>query len=747
MYCPKCGQVFEERSRRFCPTDGARLVSEETKQRSGQPGVFANLIPRMDAVSDIAAASSESPFFEPEGEIDILELTNSEVEDALVFDLVDEPQAEELQAETAVQAEELFTSKEGPRGRLVQPSEIPPGHADLGGVDRPGGFAPAFDEENAADFVGRRIKGRFAATEYVGDNGSGHLFLGEDKLHDDRPVVIQIFHEDDDEIMRSILAEEIVSLAHLSHPNIARVIDSGEFVDHRRYVIAEHYDELSVADILSIHGKLPAERVAVIVKQVAYGLTDAHNEGLLHRDIEPGNIAVERGEGISDKVVLVGMGLSKGDPDEYSAYYRAPEVLEGRIATVASDIYSLGVTAFEMLTGDLPFKADTTKELINRQKNTRPQLPAEIASQVSPLVESVLIRAMSPNPASRFQMAREFGDALHHALVDCAPEMPKVRRDILAEMDPVRPSAAEPPPAASAVIEKKEVVLKPLAKTPPVVDDPAWTRRSPEPPSEGSHIAKLIAAIGIPVLLIVLGVGWYFLVKTPVDPSLNSISVDPGTGEFETRVPNTNSDIEVPPLPRSIPQPPNTSFYQNTKQNLKGDLLLNFVGFTIYYPKDWKVNGPQVRENVNSRGKFLDISRENADGMLKEQMLVSYYPSRGTYKDDADKFPQLVKEANETLKKLLPGYEPISEGETRVNGKWKAYELKFRAGGRSSSGDNIMVWGRRIFIPAARPGVRAGFEITLLATSFSDEVQSVDDVGTKGELAKILYTFEPSQNF
>jgi serine/threonine protein kinase len=723
------------------------LVSDETKQQPGHQGVFANLIPRMEAVSDIAASSSGSPFVEAAGDLDILELTNDEIEDAIVFDLNDESEAEEPQPDSAFQAEEFFAPKETGQARLVKPSEIPPGHAELGGMDRPGGFAPVFDEDNAAGFVGRRIKGRFAATEYVGDNGSGHLFLGEDKLHDDRRVVIQIFHDDNDEIMRSILAEEIVSLSHFSHPNIARVIDSGEFVDHRRYVIAEHHDELSVADILSIHGRLPAERVAGIIKQVAYGLSDAHNEGLLHRDIEPGNIAIERSEGNSDRVVLVGMGLSKGDPDEYTAYYRAPEVLEGRIATVASDIYSLGVTAFEMLTGDLPFKADTTKDLINRQRNTRPQLPAEISSQVSPLAESVLIRAMSPNPASRFQMAREFGDALHHALVDCAPEVPKVRRDILAELDPQRPSDAEPPQATAAISEKKEIVLKPLAKSTTSTDDPAWVRRSPEPPSEGSHIAKLVAAIGIPLLLILLGVGWYFLVKTPVDPSLNSIPVDPGTGEFDARVPNTNSDIEVPPLPRSIPQPPNTSFYQNTKQNLKGDLLLNFVGFTVYYPKDWKVNGPQVRENVNSRGKFLDISRENADGMLKEQMLISYYPSRGTYKDDADKFPQLVKEANETLKKLLPGYEPISEGETRVNGEWKAYELKFRAGGRSSSGDNMMVWGRRIFIPAARPGVRAGFEITLLATSFSDEVKSVDDVGTKGELAKILYTFEPSQNF
>ena len=107
----------------------------------------------------------------------------------------------------------------------------------------------------------------------------------------------------------------------------------------------------------------------------------------------------------------------------------------------------------------------------------------------------------------------------------------------------------------------------------------------------------------------------------------------------------------------------------------------------------------------------------------------------------------MVKETNDTLKKLLPGYQMVSEGEIKVNGDWRAYEVKFQAGGASPSGEKLVVWGRRIYIPAARPGVRNGFEITMLATSFADEVRSVDDVGVRGELASILYSFEPSQNF
>ena len=88
----------------------------------------------------------------------------------------------------------------------------------------------------------------------------------------------------------------------------------------------------------------------------------------------------------------------------------------------------------------------------------------------------------------------------------------------------------------------------------------------------------------------------------------------------------------------------------------------------MYYPKDWKVNGPQESSTASGRGKFIDISRLTPEGRLKEQMLVSYYPSKGTFKDDAVAFPQMVKETNETLKKLLPGYQVVSEGEIKDNG-------------------------------------------------------------------------------
>ncbi len=164
----------------------------------------------------------------------------------------------------------------------------------------------------------------------------------------------------------------------------------------------------------------------------------------------------------------------------------------------------------------------------------------------------------------------------------------------------------------------------------------------------------------------------------------------------------------------------------------------NFLGFSLYYPKDWKQN--------DAKGKFLDISKDASSGTPIEQMLVSYYDSKGTFKADTESFPALVKETNKTLKEIVPNYEVVSEGEKTINNGWRAYEVKFKGSGKAN-GENITLWGRRLFIPTARPGMKNGYVITMLATSLSPDVKNVDDVGVKGELSAILESFEPNQNF
>ncbi len=722
MYCPKCKESFEEGSRRFCPTDGTRLVSEAAAAGSRSGGIFSNLIPKIDAGRETDEVISGIPQFvitEPEAAAEPPQEPEDIAGDYFEFEDIEPDTVPGLSAETPAIVEPVEVK---PTTRKIKPYEIPAGHVELeqGGrhID-----SVDFSADDPESFVGRTVKGRYYVTELLGGDENSFAYLAYDKIFRDKMVLVRILpHEAADALEASIIDDELVALSHISHPNVARLIDSGHFTDKTRFLISEYVDALSVNDILSIHGAVGGLRAARIIRQVAYALNEVHQEGIIHRDLRPENIIIARAEDDNEQAILVNFGASNGEANERNRGYKAPEVFDGRYSTISGDNFSLAVVAFEMVTGVMPFEGTTSNAMVRSQYAGPRRLPSQIRRDLRSSVDRVFEKALAFNVADRYVKARDFGDALFNALAET-------------------PVAAEKKAAAGVKVVKSEIVVPPA-------DEPAWKNRSPEPPQIENAWSRAIAAAGILSLLALLAFGWFYLAKHPVAgdvPAQTELNaVQPNS---ENPAPRVVIETEMPPLPRSIPQPPNTNFYQNSKQNLKGDLIRNFVGFTMYYPKDWKVNGPQESTAVNTRGKFLDISRLTPEGRLKEQMLVSYYPSKGTFREDTDKFPQMVKEANETLKKILPGYKVVSEGEIKVNGDWRAYEVKFQGSGTSDSGEKIDVWGRRLFIPAARPGVRSGFEITMLATSAAEEVRSVNDVGVKGELAPILYSFEPSQNF
>ena len=756
MYCPKCKQTFEEGSRRFCPTDGARLISDSVRGQAAT-GIFANLLPKIETDDKFDEILPGVPHFiisEPEPELgqtplpadadddfffeldDLDDLKAADTEDEMDIDTLRD--IEPMQAKPFEILEPIDVAPR-PIARKINPYEIPAGHVNLD-EDRAVPFSLDFDEEDPESFVGRIVKGRYKVTEFLGGDESGIAFLAEDKIVEDRKVLVRILLEDPaDEIIGSILAEERVSLSHFSHPNIARLIDSGTFTNGKEFLVSEFVDALPIADILNIHGQFSEQRTARVIKQIAGALSEAHQEGILHRDLRPENLILDTADGENEQTMLVNFGASNGEPTPQNLPYKSPEILEGRTATIASDVFSLAVVAYEMLTGRLPFSGSTAKVLLRSQNSGYAVLPSEIRNELSPAVDDVLRKAMSYSSADRYTKARDFGEALFTALTEVS-----------------EPAVSETPAAQSVKVAAKSVAAVPITTTiaaaaaaaePPkpaparVTAEPAWKNRSPEPPTEESSRTKIFAVAGIVTLLVLLGLGWYYLVNRP-----ERIDV-PQQADHVNDTATIVSNTEMPPLARTIQQPPNTNFYQNSKSNLRGDLLRNFVGFTMFYPKEWKMNGPQPSTSATARGKFIDIAHLAPDGRMQEQMLVGYYPSKGTFMMDADTFPQLVNETNETLKKILPGYQMVSSGEIKLNGDWRAYEIKFQAGGTSASGEKLIVWGRRLFIPAARPAVRNGFEITMLATSLGEEIRSVDDVGVKGQLAQVLYSFEPSQNF
>ena len=647
MYCPKCNDTFEEGSRRFCPTDGARLISDEIEFHSGRDngGIFSNLLPKITHDPARDELRREVPkFVVNEPDLDLFANDTPQRQSSSPFFEIADLQPDVEPAHN-FSMPESFPEPAEPEpknlGRKINPFDIPAGHVELDDTERVANFFNEFDADDPEGFVGRVVKGRYRVTEFLGGDGSGLAYLADDKIVKDKLVLVRVLLEDgSDEIMNSILAEERVSLSHFSHPNIARLIDSGEFTDGTQFLVTEYADALSVSDILGIHGQFDALRAGRVIRQASYALNEAHQEGIIHRDIRPENLIIAP-DGETEQTKIINFGASNGDPNPHNAAYKAPEVLGGRVPTVSSDIFSLAVVAYEMLTGNMPFDAATGKEIVRMQQGGLAELPGKVRPELPHAVDDVLAKALAFNAGDRYPKARDFGDAFYSALFE--PSKPIVVSESsifpegVTEVEvPVPVKAKEPVPPA---VESKVEILKPIFPGRSAVpNQPAWRNRSPELPKVETSKAKIFAGVGILLLLAMLAVGWYYLVNHPTEPGMpsqneqNAAQNNAGNNE-----PAVSMDIEVPPLERKITQPPNTNFFQNTKANLKGDLIRNFVGFSIYYPKDWKVNGPQESTAPNTRGKFLDISRVTPEGQLKEQMLIGYYESKGTFKNDKDK--------------------------------------------------------------------------------------------------------------
>jgi len=446
-----------------------------------------------------------------------------------------------------------------------------------------------------------------------------------------------------------------------------------------------------------------------------------------------------------------------------------------------------------MLTGRLPFNTSSVSSLLKSQREGMSLSPTNLRLDLPQIADTIFERAMAFSPSERYPKARDFGDAFYNALntavssekdeklqtaerIDILPNI-KVEENIRKAINQTEElELPELPVRAVSNVEdeifqlelpptKSDSVISPVVSSAPAdaenfveseVKTPkhlTFEKRSLEPPVAASSNKTLLSILGIATLLIGIFAVWYYVLNqpntNPVAPAVtenvntvvqNTEVAPPANLNAEVKSSPAVENIEAPPPVPANSQPPNTVFFENSKENLKGALLRHFVGFSVSYPQDWTKN--------NARNNFLDVAKKSTDGKPVEQFLVSYYDSWGTFKMDEKIFPKLAEKSNKDLAKIIPNYQTMSTGETKVNGDLRAYEVKFQGGGKVENGEkNLIIWGRRLWIPADRPGTKNGYVVTMLATSLSPEINSVDDVGAKGDLGTVFKTFKPNQNF
>jgi serine/threonine protein kinase/tetratricopeptide (TPR) repeat protein len=269
------------------------------------------------------------------------------------------------------------------------------------------------------------LKGRYELVRELGRGGFGVTYLATDAEVASRKVVVKILQKRRSEDAWSLkkFRGEMEALARIDHPGVVTVVDFGHLEDERPFLVMQYVPGRSLRASIPPEG-MPLNRVADIVRQAGRALTAAHEAGVCHRDLKPENIMVQTRAG-EEQVKLIDFGIASVR-DSDSGYtpakvagtelYMAPEQFQGE-SSPASDIYQLGVVAYEMVTGTLPFRK-SAPDSVRQQKMKAPKIPPKnLRPDLPDAAQNAILRALMPDPHARYPRARDFGDALAAALL------------------------------------------------------------------------------------------------------------------------------------------------------------------------------------------------------------------------------------------------------------------------------------------------------------------------------------------
>ncbi|MCD0482168.1 protein kinase [Streptacidiphilus sp. ASG 303] len=268
--------------------------------------------------------------------------------------------------------------------------------------------------------------GRYVLQQLLGQGGMASVHLGHDTVLD-RPVAVKTLHTDlgREPSFRERFRREAQAVARLSHTNVVAVYDSGEDADADGatvpYIVMEYVEGTSLSGVLrrevEEHGAMPADRALRITADVLAALSASHEQGLVHRDIKPGNVMVTP-KGVvkvmdfgiaralqSGVTSMTQTGMVVGTPQ-----YLSPEQALGKSVDARADLYSVGCLLFELLTGRLPFDGDTAFSIAYKHVQEPPPAPSSLNRAVTPAVDALVARALRKDPAHRFPTAEAMRD-------------------------------------------------------------------------------------------------------------------------------------------------------------------------------------------------------------------------------------------------------------------------------------------------------------------------------------------------
>lgn len=428
------------------------------------------------------------------------------------------------------------------------------------------------DPDNAAlgsarTLIGQVVGGRYHIVDLVGEGGMGVVYKAEQRLGSAvRRVAVKTLHAElsRDPAVTARFHREVGTVAQLEHPNTVRVYDFGSTDDGTLYIAMEYLDGLPLNRVIESEGALEPKRVGHILRQVAGSLDEAHRQGIIHRDLKPENVLLIERAGEKDVVKLVDFGIAarteSADREKEQKLtqqgmvlgtppYMSPEQFTGKPLDARSDVYSLAVMAYEMLTGQLPFQADTPWQWATHHMTSQPRSFDEAPSGAripQPLRRAVL-KGLAKDPGDRQSGAgefyAEFAAALGMVTSVAPPNAPA--KDKTEAM----PQAA--PPMALAATEYMPAAPgggAPVVPSPPIALPPA-PQRERSPGGRG----LIYGLMGVSAILLVAMVAVALTQGGDREGDATPIALTPAQGT-DTPKPQTPDTVEAPELTPSPPE-------------------------------------------------------------------------------------------------------------------------------------------------------------------------------------------------
>jgi eukaryotic-like serine/threonine-protein kinase len=278
--------------------------------------------------------------------------------------------------------------------------------------------------------TGRVLQGRYELLRVIGRGGMAEVYAARD-LTLGREVAVKLLAErfvDDEGFIRRF-QDEARHVARLNHPNLVAVYDTG--IDQGQpYIVMELVEGRSLQEAIA-GGGLTEDRALEIIADVCVALSYAHDRGLIHRDVKPGNILIAD----DGSVKVTDFGIARAVDHETvtrtaavlgTAAYLSPEQAQGLDVDPRSDLYSLGVVLYELLTGDQPFSGDSPVTVAYQHVQEPPRPPRDLDSSISPAAEAIAMRALAKNPVNRYQHAEEMAEDVQAARVGAPVTAPAV---------------------------------------------------------------------------------------------------------------------------------------------------------------------------------------------------------------------------------------------------------------------------------------------------------------------------------